>query len=487
VWVSLSIGGKVRVAGDDGTTAFTLSLDQLNEGPTRSSVPLDERSKPAHGRGSRLRCGGCGVRFLRAGSAAAVSLPAPQAGAPTRLQSIDLLRGLDVLLMLFVNEMAGVPGTPSFLLHKAANADAMTLTDTVFPAFLFIIGMAIPLALGGRLRRGQAPALVWRHVLARTVALLVLGVLMINAEHASPDGLLAPEPWNILATLGAVLAWSTFPSDADQATRGRNRRLLGVLILVAAALVYRAEGGSGLFQVRPYWWGILGLIGWAYLVAASLYLLVRDRPTALLGFVALLYSLYLADNAGQAPWLVAVRPLLHVGSVLGSHAAIVVAGMLLTVMLMRHQLEGPTPGGFLRPAILYAAGLFTAGFLLHALHAMHPAFQISKIWATVPWCLFSSAGTTLAWVLVFALADVRGWQGFPRVVAMAGENALLAYLMAPLVLSVFALLAALFHGFNFYDMLSRPTWLGFLRSALFAWAIVRLCGFLRARGLHVQL
>jgi predicted acyltransferase len=66
---------------------------------------------------------------------------------PPRVASLDLVRGLDVWLMLFVNEMAGVRATPLFLRHMPASADAMTITDVVFPAFLFITGMAIPLAL----------------------------------------------------------------------------------------------------------------------------------------------------------------------------------------------------------------------------------------------------------------------------------------------------------------------------------------------------
>src|SRR6187397_2376590 len=116
---------------------------------------------------------------------------------PPRVVSLDLVRGLDVWLMLFVNDMAGVRDTPLFLRHMPAAADAMTITDVVFPAFLFITGMAIPLALGGRLARGESRAAVWRHVLARTAVLLLLGVLMINAEEASADALLPPALWNL--------------------------------------------------------------------------------------------------------------------------------------------------------------------------------------------------------------------------------------------------------------------------------------------------
>src|SRR5258707_9172350 len=99
---------------------------------------------------------------------------------PKRVLSIDLLRGADVWLMLFVNEMAGVKAPPAFLRHMPASADGMTITDVVFPAFLFITGMAIPLALGGRLRPGDSPGALWGPLPRRAAAPLGLGVLMIH-------------------------------------------------------------------------------------------------------------------------------------------------------------------------------------------------------------------------------------------------------------------------------------------------------------------
>jgi predicted acyltransferase len=176
-----------------------------------------------------------------------------------RVLSLDLLRGLDVWLMLFVNEMAGVKDTPAFLRHLPASADGMTITDVVFPAFLFITGMAIPLALGARLSRGDSRAAVWRHVLGRTAILLVLGVLMINAEHASANAILSPAAWNLLMTAAVVLVFAV-PASGEPG-RPRTWRVAGALLILALILVYRADGVSGWIQIRPYWWGILGLIG----------------------------------------------------------------------------------------------------------------------------------------------------------------------------------------------------------------------------------
>ena len=118
---------------------------------------------------------------------------------------------------------------------------------------------------------------------------------------------------------------------------------------------------------------------------------------------------------------------------------------------------------------------------------MHPAFIISKNHATVPWGLVSSALTCGAWVVVFVLVDVLGHRRWPRSFAIAGENALLAYLMAPFLASLFALSAPLFGGTNLYEALGQTTGIGLVRSAVFAWLVVRLSGWMRSRGVYVQL
>jgi heparan-alpha-glucosaminide N-acetyltransferase len=401
-----------------------------------------------------------------------------------RLHSLDRLRGLDVLLMLFVNEVAGVRNAPAFLRH-APRGEGMTITDVVFPAFLFIVGMAVPFALDARLRRGHTRAAVWRHVLARGASLLVIGVLMVNVDRASLEGLLGPSLWNVLMTTGVVLAWQASGTEPGPQRRSRILRAAGVALLLVLIVLYRGTGMSGLFQIRPYWWGILGLIGWSYLLVASLYLVAGDRPAVLTGVMGLLYCVYLADEVGRAWWLTAVHPIVSVGSVLGSHGAVVLAGAILGLLWARAAREGVSAGHVRIMALAYAAGLAAAGGLLYTLRDLHPAFRISKLGATPPWCLLSSALTAGAWALVDWLSErVPRW---PASVTLAGENALLAYLMAPFLLSLFALGAALLGTRNFYEVLAENTAVGLIRSAVFAWIVVRLCGLLRTAGLRVQL
>ena len=70
---------------------------------------------------------------------------------------------------------------------------------------------------------------------------------------------------------------------------------------------------------------------------------------------------------------------------------------------------------------------------------------------------------------------------------LAGENPLLAYLLAPLLLSLFALSAPLFGGMNPYGALGQTLLVGTIRSLVFVGLVVALCAGLRRAGIHVRL
>jgi hypothetical protein len=75
-------------------------------------------------------------------------------------------------------------------------------------------------------------------------------------------------------TLAAFLVWQT---PAFEQNRWPLPRIAGAVALVALAFLYRSGDASGLMQMRPHWWGILGLIGWAYLIAAGAFWMASGR------------------------------------------------------------------------------------------------------------------------------------------------------------------------------------------------------------------
>lgn len=243
--------------------------------------------------------------------------PLPCTGEPgERLLSLDVVRGLIVLLMLFVNDMPGVAGTPAWLKHiEPSSADGMTLPDFVFPAFLFIVGLSIPFAIEARRTRGDSWVTVWRHVLLRTASLLIIGVFMVN-DPAREGAAVNPYLWRLLSLGGVILLWSDWRGPAP---RARLLRAAGIAVLVLSALLYRGAGPErALVELTPQWWGILGLIGWAYLVASAAYCLGRREPAGLVGATALLYGVYLAGSTGVFSGLWLDR-WVDIGGILGAN------------------------------------------------------------------------------------------------------------------------------------------------------------------------
>ena len=98
-----------------------------------------------------------------------------------RLVSLDLLRGLTVMGMILVNSMAGMAGEGAVyptLLHS--HWDGVTLADLVFPAFLFMVGVSIPLSLRERPRAPVPPSEQHSRIIWRSIRLLLLGFILSN-------------------------------------------------------------------------------------------------------------------------------------------------------------------------------------------------------------------------------------------------------------------------------------------------------------------
>ena len=88
--------------------------------------------------------------------------------------------------MIYVNDLAGAGKiVPDWMVHfsdRHHGGSGMTFVDLVFPAFLFIVGMSIPFALGSRMSKGEPLWKTLLHVVARTLSLLFIGILMVNDE-----------------------------------------------------------------------------------------------------------------------------------------------------------------------------------------------------------------------------------------------------------------------------------------------------------------
>jgi predicted acyltransferase len=95
---------------------------------------------------------------------------------PNRLISLDVFRGATIGAMVLVNN----PGKWSAIYPPLKHAPwhGWTFTDTIFPFFIFIMGIAIPIALERRRTAGQAGLGLYLQLVRRTAALFGLGLFL---------------------------------------------------------------------------------------------------------------------------------------------------------------------------------------------------------------------------------------------------------------------------------------------------------------------
>ncbi|WP_158941467.1 DUF5009 domain-containing protein [Granulicella sp. S190] len=394
-----------------------------------------------------------------------------------RVVSIDIFRGLTMTLMIFVNELAEVKGLPWWNYHALAKVDAMTYVDMVFPAFLFILGMTIPIALEHRLRKNPSVPALWLHVILRTIALVVIGLILANAEFGSRSLMgIGPMVWTILALAGAVLYWNVYGRSARYQTLFRLLRFSGIALMVAMFAIFRRTTPDGhAAWISTSYPEILGLLGWTYLATVFLYLATRRwRWAPLVWFIAM--TALCAGSTGN--WITFPHglPLYLWPFGNGAMASIALAGVVISGIFV------DTRGGKQATLQHKSAMAISFGVLTLLLGWLLTPLGISKIRATPTWCLYSIGCSVLLFTLLFWVCDVRRavrWAAFSR---PAGENTLLTYLLPD-----FYFFIASACGFTYFSKHANIGLPGVLRCMIFTALILALSALLTRLKLRLQI
>lgn len=347
----------------------------------------------------------------------------PHIDAVGRITSIDALRGLVMFVMIVVNNLSPVPNTivPWWMKHFHG-PNGMTFVDMVYPGFLFIVGVSIPFALQSRLNKGESRLRTFGHVVVRWLSLLGIGIMMVNGTPNSEQMGWSGDLWVALMYAASILAFSVLiPPRPEQAKTFRICSMLcryvGLAAMVALALAFRHKGGWRMVSLSPFhiahmWWGILGAIGWAYLMSSIAFLLFGANLVALLGCAVLMMCFY-PDHIANGT---------NTGIVYGSHPAITAFGLVLGAMLL--STEAREVRARIYFTLLFIAGCAAAAWMLYG------SYGISKEQATPSWCLIGCALTSALWLLFYWISDLQPVKFVSRPLALAGGNVLLAYLLS---------------------------------------------------------
>ena len=400
----------------------------------------------------------------------------------TRNTTIDTLRALTMLVMIFVNDFWKIHDVPHWIEHAAYGEDFLGLADLVFPIFLFVVGLSIPYAIEGRYKKGYTGESTLAHILSRTLALLLMGVFIGNSESR----LAADSPYSIavywLVMVAAfILIWNNYPKTMreGQAKLIVVLQVIGIVLLLFLAFTFRDPKG-GVFAAR---WGILGMIGFSYLFCALVYLLCRPR----IGQILMVWILLLLVCIGNTPLREAYggvalldfpEPnfyqgflgLFHIGN--GILAAFTLSGVLFTLALQRYAAK---PGRWWISRSLVAAlllGLMGWG--------CHQFWIVSKIAGTPPWLFYTLSCVILLYVFLSWL-EKRNLAGVFKLIRPAGTATLTVYLI-PYVFYAFAELT----GFVLPDMLTHG-FIGLLNCMCFGLLIILIVGRLEKMNIKLKI
>lgn len=225
--------------------------------------------------------------------------------ATGRVLSVDVLRGLTLAFMILVND----PGDWKHVFRPLDHADwnGWTLTDLVFPTFLFCMGAAMVFSLGTRAGRGDSRGKMAGHVLRRGVKLFAAGMAVNLFPLLHWRGM---RIFGVLTRLalcyvlgGLIVVWTRRPRALIAVVCAI---LLGYWVLLRWVPVpgYGLPGRDVPFMdqtANVVSWVDRGASAWmlAHLHVGSLYRKVRD-PEGLLSTVPATVSVLLGVLAGLA-------------------------------------------------------------------------------------------------------------------------------------------------------------------------------------------
>jgi predicted acyltransferase len=312
--------------------------------------------------------------------------------AGKRLLSLDVFRGATIAAMIMVNN----PGSWNYMYAPLQHADwhGLTVTDLIFPFFLFIVGVSIVLAFSKQQGQGVTDRALVKKITIRTIIIFGLGLLM----HGFP--------------------YVTFQDGFGIHDYLSNLRIMGVLQRIA--LCYMAASLMYLF-LKPK--TILWIMGGILVIYWMLTMFV---PVP--GFGAGMIDERETNLAAWLDRLIFTRAHLWDGMVYDPE------GLLSTFPAIVTTLVGVFTGKILfsnRDVYEKISLFFLWGFFLFTLgYVWGWFFPINKALWTSSYALLVAGLAMMVFATTYWLVDVKGYKRFTHLFVVYGMNPLIVFFMS---------------------------------------------------------
>ncbi len=388
-----------------------------------------------------------------------------------RIASIDVLRALTMLLMIWVNDFWTLTNIPKWLTHAKPNEDYLGFSDIIFPLFLFIVGLSIPFAIQNRLAKKESIAVMAKHIVIRSLSLLIIGVFMVNYETHNETMGLGKSLWCLLMAFAVSLIWIQWKNSPVPQKWHKFLQSLGLVILILIAIFYKGGAdGEGLMGVQ--WWGILGLIGWAYSINALAYLITKGNLVFMIILWLLFNFLSIGDSLGYLDAM--PSPIGYFSTwYSGTIPAFTTAGMIASLLFQK--LSKTTISKALLTLMTLGIINIAAGLLTRHL------WGISKVPGTPSWLMVCTGIGFISFVILYYIVDIKKQSSWAKIIIPAGTATLTCYLIPYFTYPIRNLT-----GIELPDILNSGV-IGLLSSFCFALLVIIFTGWIQKKGFSLKL
>ena len=394
-----------------------------------------------------------------------------------RIISIDVFRSITMVLMIWVNDFWTINNIPKWLKHAKTGEDYLGFSDVIFPWFLFVLGMSIPFSFENRIKKGEPIFTIWSHIILRTIALVVMGLFHMNMEMYNHDTSYLSKPiYVIISTIAFFMIWNIYPSKLEKKwdIASKTVRIIGVIILIIMFLLFSGkdyEGNDIGFAI--HWWGILGLIGWVYLIAASLFILIRSSIIG--SFIAFFICLGLnIISSSGIPYNIFSWQSVNWIPGGGGLQALAFGGIIVSLLLMQNRVNRNINNLYIT-LFCFATLSFLSGFLLRNY------FVLNKNLGTPTWIMISLSSAIFLFIFIHWLTDVKKILSWYKYIKIAGTATLTCYLIPYFV-----------YSFRTITGIALPEFLltgiiGLVKSILYSLIIISICWGLKKIKIQLKI
>jgi hypothetical protein len=279
--------------------------------------------------------------------------------------------------------------------------------------------------------------------------------------------------FEILMVLGFFLCWNVYQKKE---TSGQNisygLQALGFIVLIILAALYRSKIGHDgqVHWIQIKWWGILGLIGWAYGITAIIYLFIRNK-LLVIGIVWFLFAIFNLNGFAGTFGLHSDKSPIEIFPGNGAFQVFALAGIMASVIFISYP-------SFLKRMVLFlnlAVIMFLIGLMEHS------SFIISKNLASPPWIAFNCSIAFILVALLHWLIDIKGKANWFNVIKPAGTNTLTCYLVPYIIYSLYEIFP-----FQFPDALITGI-PGLVKSLIFSLLIIGITAVLGRINIRLRI